>query len=89
MNCDCRSRASTPLLKMARQPVSLDAPVGDDGDVSVGDFIEDKRAENPSAGTSKSMLKEKLGHVLALLNRAGTKDPRNALWPGRWLRPHA
>ena len=56
------------LLKMARQPVSLDAPVGDDGDVSVGDFIEDKRAESPSAGTSKSMLKEKLEHVLALLN---------------------
>ena len=56
------------LLKMARQPVSLDAPVGDDGDVSVGDFIEDKRAESPSAGTSKSMLKEKLEHVLALLS---------------------
>jgi RNA polymerase primary sigma factor len=56
------------LLKMARQPVSLDAPVEDDGDVSVGDFIEDQRAESPSAGTSKSMLKEKLEHVLALLN---------------------
>ena len=53
---------------MARQPVSLDAPVGDDGDVSVGDFIEDKRAESPSAGTSKSMLKEKLEHVLGLLS---------------------
>ena len=56
------------LLKMARQPVSLDAPVGDDGDVSVGDFIEDKRAESPCAGTSKSMLKEKLEHVLGLLS---------------------
>jgi RNA polymerase primary sigma factor len=56
------------LLKMARQPVSLDAPVGDDGDVSVGDFIEDKRAENPAEGTSKSMLKEKFEHVLALLS---------------------
>ena len=30
------------LLKMAQQPISLHAPVGDDGDVSVGDFIEDK-----------------------------------------------
>jgi RNA polymerase primary sigma factor len=56
------------LLKMARQPISLDAPVGDDGDVSVGDFIEDKGAENPAEGTSKSMLKEKLEDVLALLN---------------------
>jgi RNA polymerase primary sigma factor len=56
------------LLKMARQPVSLDAPVGEDGDVSVGDFIEDKSAENPSEGTSQSMLKEKLDHVLSLLS---------------------
>ncbi|HEY5909959.1 MAG TPA: RNA polymerase sigma factor RpoD [Verrucomicrobiae bacterium] len=56
------------LLKMARQPVSLDAAVGDDGDVRVGDFIEDKSAENPSDATSQSMLKEKLEDVLTLLN---------------------
>jgi len=61
------------LLKMARQPVSLDAPVGDDGDVSVGDFIEDKTAENPSEGTSHSMLKEKLDHVLTSLSQRERK----------------
>jgi RNA polymerase primary sigma factor len=55
------------LLKMAQQPVSLHAPVGDDGDVSVGDFIEDKSAENPSDVTSYSLLKEKLGDVLTTL----------------------
>jgi len=55
------------LLKMAQQPVSLHAPVGDDGDVSVGDFIEDKTAENPSDVTSYSLLKEKLGDVLSSL----------------------
>jgi RNA polymerase primary sigma factor len=52
------------LLKMARQPVSLDAPVGDDGDVRVSDFIEDKAAENPSDVTSHSLLKENLNDVL-------------------------
>ena len=61
------------LLKMARQPVSLDAPVGDDGDVSVGDFIEDKDAENPSEGTSQSMLKEKLDQVLNSLSERERK----------------
>jgi RNA polymerase primary sigma factor len=61
------------LLKMARQPVSLDAPVGDDGDVSVGDFIEDKTAENPSEGTSHSMLKEKLDQVLTSLSERERK----------------
>jgi RNA polymerase primary sigma factor len=55
------------LLKMAQQPISLHAPVGDDGDVSVGDFIEDKSAENPSDVTSYSLLKEKLGDVLTSL----------------------
>ena len=55
------------LLKMARQPVSLDAPVGDDGDVSVADFIEDKAAENPSESTSYNLLKEKLDDVLTSL----------------------
>jgi len=55
------------LLKMAQQPISLHAPVGDDGDVNVGDFIEDKSAENPSEVTSYSLLKEKLGDVLTSL----------------------
>ncbi len=55
------------LLKMAQQPISLHAPVGDDGDVSVGDFIEDKSAENPSDVTSYSLLKEKLADVLMTL----------------------
>jgi RNA polymerase primary sigma factor len=61
------------LLKMAQQPVSLHAPVGDDGDVSVGDFIEDKSAENPSDVTSYSLLKEKLGDVLTSLTERERK----------------
>lgn len=61
------------LLRMARQPVSLDSPVGDDGDVSVGDFIEDKAAENPSEVTSFALLKEKLGEVLTMLNERERK----------------
>jgi RNA polymerase primary sigma factor len=61
------------LLKMAQQPISLHAPVGDDGDVSVGDFIEDKTAENPSDVTSFSLLKEKLGDVLTSLTERERK----------------
>jgi RNA polymerase primary sigma factor len=61
------------LLKMAQQPVSLHAPVGDEGDVSVGDFIEDKSAENPSDVTSYSLLKEKLGDVLTSLTERERK----------------
>jgi RNA polymerase primary sigma factor len=61
------------LLKMARQPVSLDAPMGEDGDVSMGDLIEDKAAENPRHATGQNLLKEKLEHVLKLLTERERK----------------
>jgi RNA polymerase primary sigma factor len=61
------------LLKMGHQPISLHAPVGDDGDASFGDFIEDKGAENPSEMTSYSLLKEKLQTVLGTLTERERK----------------
>ena len=61
------------LLKMAHQPISLDSPVGDDGDVNVGDFIEDKSAANPAEGTSLSQLKEKLEAVLTSIGERERK----------------
>ena len=63
------------IMKMAQQPISLQAEVGDSGDASFGDFIEDKSAENPSDMTSYSMLKERLGEVLFTL----TERERNVL----------
>jgi len=55
------------ILKMAQQSVSLQAPVGDGDDASVGDFIEDKKAANPSDVTSYSLLKDTLSDVLGTL----------------------
>jgi len=55
------------LLRMAQHTVSLHAPVGDDGDASVGDFIEDQSAENPLDTTSFHLLKDKLQDVLTTL----------------------
>jgi RNA polymerase primary sigma factor len=56
------------VLKMAQQPISLQAPVGDSDDTSFGDFIEDKSAENPSDMTSMSMLKDRIKDVLDTLS---------------------
>jgi RNA polymerase primary sigma factor len=61
------------LLKMARQPISLQAPVGEEEDSNFGDFIEDKTAENPSEMTSYSLLKDKLCDVLATLTERERK----------------
>jgi RNA polymerase primary sigma factor len=55
------------VLKMAQQPISLQSPVGDSDETNFGDFIEDKTAESPSEMTSYSLLKDKLGDVLASL----------------------
>ena len=63
----------TALLRMAQQPISMHAPVGDEGDVSFGDFIEDKSAENPSDMTSYSLLKSTLVDVLRTLTERERK----------------
>ena len=55
------------VLKMAQQPISLQSPVGDGDEASVGDFIEDKSTDSPSEITSFALLKDKLGVVLSSL----------------------
>ena len=55
------------ILKIAQQPISLQAPIGDSDDTSFGDFIEDKAAENPAEMTAFSLLREKIGDVLETL----------------------
>jgi RNA polymerase primary sigma factor len=52
------------VLKMAQQPISLQAPVGDSDDTSFGDFIEDKSADNPADMAAIVLLKEKIKDVL-------------------------
>jgi RNA polymerase primary sigma factor len=61
------------VLKMAQQPISLQAPVGDGEETSIGDFIEDKNTENPIDITSFALLKDKLTAVLSSLNERERK----------------
>ena len=61
------------LLKMAQQPISLHSPVGESGETSLGDFIEDKTTEDPAERTSFSLLKGKLSDVLASLSEREQK----------------
>ena len=48
------------VLKVAQQPISLETPVGDDGETSLSDFIEDQNVSNPFTKASYNLLKEKL-----------------------------
>ena len=55
------------VLRMAQQPLSLQANLSEGEDGNLGDFLEDKEADNPSDLTSYALLREKLGDVLASL----------------------
>jgi RNA polymerase primary sigma factor len=61
------------VLKASLEPVSLDRPIGEDEDSSLGDFIEDTSAASPSQMASLSMLKEQLQRVLGTLSRREEK----------------
>ncbi len=61
------------ILKIAQEAISLETPVGDEGDSSFGDFIEDKGAESPANSTAFSVFQEKLGDVLNSLTEREEK----------------
>ncbi len=55
------------ILKIAKEPVSLETPVGDEDDSQLGDFIEDKNALQPLEATIQTNLRETCTRVLASL----------------------
>ena len=55
------------VLKIAKEPVSLETPVGDEEDSSLGDFIEDKNALQPLETAIQSNLSESTTKILASL----------------------
>jgi len=56
------------VMKIAKEPVSLETPIGEDEDSSLGDFIEDKSAINPSDEVTYLKLKEHTRHILDTLS---------------------
>ncbi len=61
------------ILKIAQEAISLETPVGDDGDSNFGDFIEDKSAESPANATAFSVFQERLDDVLSSLTEREEK----------------
>jgi RNA polymerase primary sigma factor len=58
------------ILKAAQQPISLDRPIGEDEDSSLGDFVEDTKVVSPSDYASFKLLQSEINEVLSEL------DPR-------------
>ncbi len=53
------------VLKIAKEPISMETPIGDDEDSHLGDFIEDPVVDSPVDSATSSGLKETTGDVLA------------------------
>ncbi len=53
------------VMKIAKEPISMETPIGDDEDSHLGDFIEDTNVESPIEATTNTNLMETVRDVLA------------------------
>ncbi|MGH2364831.1 MAG: RNA polymerase sigma factor RpoD [Chloroflexota bacterium] len=74
------------IMRIFREPMSLEAPIGEEEDSSLGDFIEDHSSLSPVDAASRQLLKEQISDVLDSLTsrerkvlelRFGLEDGRN------------
>ena len=56
------------ILKIARQPISLETPVGDDGDATLGDMIEDASANSPTEAANHANMRAAIDEALGALS---------------------
>jgi RNA polymerase primary sigma factor len=61
------------ILKIAQEAISLETPIGDEGDSNFGDFIEDKSTESPINTAAFTVFQEKLEEVLKTLTEREEK----------------
>jgi len=52
------------IIKVRQEPLSLETPIGEEGDSHLGDFIEDRAALAPAEAASHQLLKEQVEAVL-------------------------
>ena len=77
------------VLKIAKEPISLETPIGDEEDSHLGDFIEDKNAVLPIDAAIQSNLRETTTRVLASLTPREERVLAHALRHRHEHRPHA
>ena len=61
------------VLKIAKEPISMETPIGDDEDSHLGDFIEDQNITSPIDAATSEGLKEATREVLENLTEREAK----------------
>ena len=77
------------VLKIAKEPISLETPIGDEEDSHLGDFIEDKAAVIPLDAAIQANLREATTRVLSIADAARGARAAHALRHRHEHRPHA
>ncbi len=65
---DIASEKVREILKLSQIPMSLEVPIGEEGDSHLGDFIEDRATISPADAASGALLKQQLQNVLTELS---------------------
>jgi len=60
----CTEDKVRQILQIAREPISLETPVGDDGESTLGDFIEDEHRASPIDAATQANLRDLVGELL-------------------------
>jgi RNA polymerase primary sigma factor len=76
------------VLKIAKEPISMETPIGDDEDSHLGDFIEDSGVVSPVESATMEGLREATQNMLASLTSARGQGPAHALRHRHEHRPH-
>ena len=77
------------ILRMAQLPVSLEKPIGEEEESSLGDFVPDEQAESPFDTASTSLRREDIELALVVTSRARAQGDRAPFWPLRRRSRHA
>ena len=75
------------VQKISKEPISLETPIGEEEDSSLGDFIEDKKIISPQDAVMSVTLSEQTRSVLSTLTPR-EEGSSNEVWNRRKVRPH-
>jgi len=65
---DIPSEKVMEIMRLSKMPLSLEAPIGEDGDGDLGDFVEDRSTMPPAEAASRELLKAQLSKMLSELS---------------------
>ena len=77
------------VMRISRQPISLDKPIGESDDSAFGDFLEDRSTDSPVSNAASEMLKDKIDTVLKTLTYREREIIKLRYGLGRRLHVHA